>query len=104
VGPGTVIIRSKAVGLDFRAQRLRIWAPCLPTGMLCFSRLAKVRPASAVPRYALALMLPTLTAHTALNIGSVSSMLEVVPTGCRQGGIKRCQPLPIHLGDTPDLV
>ena len=52
----------------------------------------------------LPLMLPTLTANTAVDIGGVSSMREVVPTRCRQGGLKRCRPLPVHPGHTPNLI
>lgn len=58
----------------------------------------------AVPSHPPPPVLPTLTANTASNIGGVGSVLEVVSTRCRQGGFKRCRPLPIHPGHTPNLV
>lgn len=59
---------------------------------------------SAVPRHPHALMLPALAANTSRHIGGISSVLEVVPPGCRQGGIKRCRPLVVSFGQSPYLV
>jgi hypothetical protein len=50
------------------------------------------------------LILPTLAAHTPMDIGGVSSVLEVVPTGCRQGGLQLVGPFLVGLGEPPDLI
>ena len=49
-------------------------------------------------------MLPALAADAAGHIGGVGAVLEVIPTGCRQGGLERCRPFPVGLGETPDLI
>jgi hypothetical protein len=41
-----------------------------------------------VPGHADSLMLPTRPTDTARNVGGIRTMLEVVPTGCRQCGLK----------------
>jgi hypothetical protein len=58
----------------------------------------------AVLSHPLPLMLSTVSANAAVEIGGVGSMFEVVPPGCRQGGLKRCRPLPVHPGQTPNLI
>ena len=49
-------------------------------------------------------MLPTLLADTALDIGSVRAVLEVVSTGSHQGCLQRSRPLLINFCEPPDLV
>jgi hypothetical protein len=39
-----------------------------------------------------------------MDIGGVSSVLEVVPTGCRQGGLQLVGPFLVGLGEPPDLI
>jgi hypothetical protein len=50
------------------------------------------------------LVLPAVLADTALHVGGVGPMGEVVPAGCRQGGLKRRRPLLVGLGQPPNLV
>jgi hypothetical protein len=59
---------------------------------------------SAVPGHPLALVLATLSANAAVDIGGVGSVLEVLPAGCRQGGLQRRRPPRIGLGQPPDLI
>jgi hypothetical protein len=42
-------------------------------------------------------MLLTLSTDTAVHIGAVGAVLEVVSAGCRQGGIERRRPLFVSL-------
>jgi hypothetical protein len=59
---------------------------------------------AAVLSYPLPLMLATLRTYATTHIRRSAPMLKVVPAGCRQRGLKRSRPLPIHPGHTPDLV
>ena len=67
-------------------------------------RVLLVKPVSAVLGHPLAPVLPTLTANTAVDIGRVSSMLQVVSTRCREGGLERFRPLMVNPRHTPNLV
>jgi hypothetical protein len=49
-------------------------------------------------------MTAAFAAHTARHIGGMSSVLEVVPTGCRQGGLQFAEPFLVGLGELPDMV
>jgi hypothetical protein len=49
-------------------------------------------------------MLPALAANTSRHIGGVSSVLEVLPTGCRQGGLQLLGPFLVGLGEAPHLI
>ena len=57
-----------------------------------------------LPRHPDALMLPTVAAETAANVGGVGAVLEVVPAGRSQCGFNRRRPLVVSLGQPPDLV
>jgi hypothetical protein len=60
--------------------------------------------ASLVSGHTVALVGPALAAHAPTYIGGVRPMLEVVPAGCRYGGLKRCRPFVVGLGQYPHLV
>jgi hypothetical protein len=49
-------------------------------------------------------MLLTLSTDTAVHIGGVGAVLEVVSAGCRQGGIERRRPLFVSLCQPPNPV
>jgi hypothetical protein len=49
-------------------------------------------------------MLSAHLAHTTRDIGGIGAMLEVVPAGCRYGGLKRCRPFMVGLGEPPHLI
>jgi hypothetical protein len=51
-----------------------------------------------LPRHPDALMLPTVAADTAANVGGVGAVLEVVPAGRSQCGFNRRRPLVVSLG------
>lgn len=65
---------------------------------------AQLTALSALLRHPDPLMTAAFAADTAGHIRDVSSVLEVVPPGCRQGGIKRCRPLVVSFGQSPYLV
>jgi hypothetical protein len=60
--------------------------------------------ASALPGHPLALMLSTVTADTTRHVCGIGAVREVGAAGCRQGGLKRCRPFLVGLGEAPDLV
>jgi hypothetical protein len=49
-------------------------------------------------------VLPTLPADTTRHVGAVGAVLEVVPAGCRQGGLQLLRPFPVGPCESPDLV
>ena len=59
---------------------------------------------AAVPAHPDALMLPTFATDAALHVRGIGAVLEVVPAGCRQGGIQLLRPILVGLGQAPDLV
>jgi hypothetical protein len=64
----------------------------------------KVNRCLAVPGHPNALVLPTLAAVTAVHVGGIGAVPEVVPAGSRQRSIEGCQPFIVGLGQSPDLV
>jgi hypothetical protein len=55
--------------------------------------LTAIRPdLAAILAHPDLLVLPTLAADAAVHVRGVGAVLEVIPTHCRQGGFKRCQP------------
>jgi hypothetical protein len=58
--------------------------------------------AGLAPGHTVALVGPTLAATTSRHIGGgVSSVPEVLPTGCRQGGLQLVGPFLVGLGQAP---
>ena len=57
-----------------------------------------------LPRHPNALMLPRVAADTAAHVGGVGAVLEVMPAGRSQCGLKRRRPLVVGLGQPPNLV
>jgi hypothetical protein len=49
-------------------------------------------------------MLPAVTADTARHIGGIGAVLEVVPVGCRQGGLQLLRPFLVGPDESADLV
>jgi hypothetical protein len=59
---------------------------------------------SAVPGHPLALVLPALSADAAVGVSGIRTMLEVVPAGCRQGGLETLGPFRVGLSQPPHSV
>jgi hypothetical protein len=49
-------------------------------------------------------MRSTLAACAAVDVSRVGAVLEVIPTGCRQGGLQLLGPFLVGLGEPPHLV
>jgi hypothetical protein len=64
---------------------------------------AQLTALSALLRHPDPLMTAAFAARTARHIGGVSSVVEVVATRSRQGGLKRCRPV-VGLGKSPHLI
>jgi hypothetical protein len=45
-----------------------------------------------------------LAADTTVHVRGIGAVLEVGSAGCRQGGLKRCRPLQVGLGQSPHLI
>jgi hypothetical protein len=62
------------------------------------------RELDRLSRHPNALMLPTLAADTTGHIRRVGAVLEVMPAGRSQCGLKRRRPLVVGLGEPPHLI
>ena len=59
---------------------------------------------AAILGHPLPLIRPAVVADTARAVRGIGAVLEVVPMARGQGGLKRCRPVVVGLGDAPDLV
>jgi hypothetical protein len=59
---------------------------------------------SAVPRHPLLVMLPAVLADTAVFVGGVAAVVEIIPTRCYQGILECCRPLFVGPGEAPYLI
>jgi hypothetical protein len=57
-----------------------------------------------VPSHTDALMRSTLAACAAVDVNRVGAVLEVIPTGCRQGSLQLLGPFLVGLGEPPHLI
>jgi hypothetical protein len=56
--------------------------------------------ASLVSRHADALVCPAFAADTAVRVRRIGAVLEVIPTGCRQGCIQSLRPFLVGFGQS----